>query len=451
MGRKQPNLKTAEAELVATLCDPHFLERRDELVAQIARLQRADTDDDVMSLQLELRDMVAAREDYTTERRATAKVDKAERDRLARTHLPQDRAAIAELNRRLEDHERRDLRDRVIVYMQRCVVDGLAWRASGYDRSLFTVLGDGQRVARFADEAGAEPERRLAQELWDGGTLPFFNDLMTVLNEGDLTVLHGYGPLPDVGIAEVKASGRIKPDSPQARRLDEKLSFLNDNRRAGEDGGEQRLWRTAIPYRHALDQLALLMARARTEGIAHAFVHPALLVTAADLGWCFEHEVDFTTHATRWAGWRDEDTVAAESVGTRLTELRRSIPGMAPLAIFPLTAEDIADLLMCRFSYVATLRPDRLIPDFRARDITLELPQGAEQNVVFFRASRHGVTVTVPAQIRQQMLRELTSVETLIDVVDTLLEDLHRGGSPGDTLVLCDESEAWHRAPVLLG
>lgn len=40
------------------------------------------------------------------------------------------------------------------------------------------------------------------------------------------------------------------------------------------------------------------------------------------------------------------------------------------------------------------------------------------------------------------------TVETLVDVVDVLLLDLRRGGDVGTKTVLCDETDAWHRAPV---
>lgn len=451
VGRKEPNLKTATAEIEATLGDQLFLQLRDEYVAAITVLQQAGSPEDFMGLQLQLRNLVAEGEGLMAERRQIAKADKARRNLLARAQRPEDRDTIAELSERLTVYERLHLRDRVVVHILRCIADALVWRATGYDRALFTILGDAERVAHFADEAGATFERRRAQEFWDLGVLPIFNDLTTVLNEGDLTVLHSTWPVPRVRVEEVKASGRINPKSRQAQRLESKLSFLNTGRRQTESGGQHDLWCTPVPYRHRLDDLALLMARARREGIAYAFVHPALLVTAFDMFWAGEHEVDGMTYAADQVGWRAEDTIAGSSVGTRLRELNRSIPGMAPWGIFPLAAEDIADLLMCRFAYVVTLRPERLVPDFRARGITLTFPTGTERNAVFLHAHRDGDTVTVSSHLREQMLRELMTVETLVDVVDLLLQDLRRGGDVGSKTILCDETDSWHRAPVYAG
>ena len=97
----------------------------------------------------------------------------------------------------------------------------MVWRATGYDRALFSILGDGQRVGRFPAEEGAIHERSRAQQLWDEGALPFFNDLTNCLREGGLTVLQGELPAVEIAVEEVKADGRRRPRSRQARRLDE--------------------------------------------------------------------------------------------------------------------------------------------------------------------------------------------------------------------------------------
>lgn len=142
-----------------------------------------------MRLQLELRDRFAARQDAMKVRRHDLIVDKAERARLAPLK-PQPRAQMQELRRRIVIRERLHLRDTVLQHISRCLADAMVWRATGYDRALFTVLGDGERVGRFPDEAGAKTERDRAQKIWNQRALPFFNDLPNCLRQGDLTVLH---------------------------------------------------------------------------------------------------------------------------------------------------------------------------------------------------------------------------------------------------------------------
>ena len=87
-------------------------------------------------------------------------------------------------------------------------------------------MATGSASDAFRAEEGAIHERSRAQQLWDEGALPFFNDLTNCLREGDLTVLQGELPAVEIAVWEVKADGRPRPRSRQARRLDEKLAAL---------------------------------------------------------------------------------------------------------------------------------------------------------------------------------------------------------------------------------
>lgn len=241
--------------------------------------------------------------------------------------------------------------ERRIIF--RCLADAMVWKATRFDRALFAVLGDGVRVGRFPDEKGASAERARAQEIWDQGALPFFNDLTNCLREGDLTILHSRWPDADVAIEEVKAAGRASPETRQARRLDRKLRLLETEwDPAGPDGKPLALWRLPVPYRHHLDVLAATLAAVRQAGFADAQPDPALVVSAVDLEWALEHQDqvgDWTSRAAEARGWspRDADHFAASALATRLRERRHAGSAyLAPLAIFPLPAEDIADLLM---------------------------------------------------------------------------------------------------------
>jgi hypothetical protein len=54
------NARTVQAEIDATLGDQHYRDRREELIAMVGRLKRAESPDHVMSLQLVLRDRADA-------------------------------------------------------------------------------------------------------------------------------------------------------------------------------------------------------------------------------------------------------------------------------------------------------------------------------------------------------------------------------------------------------
>lgn len=50
--------------------------------------------------------------------------------------------------------------------------------------------------------------------------------------------------------------------------------------------------------------------------------------------------------------------------------------------------------------------------------------------------------------LREQLLHELTTRDTLVSVVDELLNALRSGAPDVDRIVVCDESAAWADASV---
>jgi hypothetical protein len=450
------NEKALRAEIEATFHE-HFRERRDELVSWVRLLPQASTPEEFMRMQLELRDRFAARQDAMKVRRHALIADKAERARLAPLK-PQPRAEMQELRRRIVIRERLHLRDTVLQHISRCLADAMVWRATGYDRALFTVLGNGERVGRFPDESGAKIERDRAQEIWNQGALPFFNDLTNCLRQGDLTVLHSAWPDAHVAIDEVKRSGRANPNSRQGQRLDCKLKLLNTEwDPIGADGKPLALWRLPLPYRHALDTLAAVLAEARRDGHAHVQLHPAIVISATDINWAISHPAqagNWTMRAAEDLGWTPQDArhFSSSALTTRMRERRHAGSAFhAPVAIFPLCAEDVVDILMGSLDYNVTLRVDALLPAFTARRIDVDFATGHDADRTFLRARRSGDDVIVPAHLREQMLRELMTVDTLVDIVDTLLDGARLGAPPDVTrIVTCDERLAWPRPPMYL-
>lgn len=452
----QLNRKRVYEEIAATQ-DDFFAARRDQYLPWIRLLQAATSPEDYMQLQLEIRDHFAGIQVEMADRLKILVADRNELRRLA-PQKPQPTDAVAELRRRIEIREQLAVRNNVLLHVLRCVADGMLWRATSYDRALFAVLGTGTRVGRFPAEEGAVAERERAQALWDQGVLPFFNDLTNCLREGDLTVLHSRWPDTDVAVEEVKRDGRQRPNSPQAKRLDAKLALLAHGVNPAADRDTiGTLLRLTVRHQHYLDRLGLLLAQARKDGYAYARPHPALVVSAIDLRWAVEHQHlagDWMVRAAETVGWtpHDEQHFYNSALLTRMRERRRPSSGYhAPVAIFPLCAEDIIDLLMGFMDYTVVLRVEELLPVFAARRIDVEFASGKDANTTFLRARRNGATITVPAQLREQMLRELMSVDTLVAIVDTLLTRIQRGAPPRPReLVVCDERSSWPSPPIYL-
>ncbi len=96
------------------------------------------------------------------------------------------------------------------------------------------------------------------------------------------------------------------------------------------------------------------------------------------------------------------------------------------------------------------LSVDALEPLFDARSIVVEFASGRNAEHTFLTASRAGVDVTVPATLRNQMLRELMTAGTLVDIVDEMLLEAEAGlAFAPSSMSFPDESGAWPAAQLL--
>jgi hypothetical protein len=449
------NRKRVYGEIGATQ-DEFFAERGREFLPLLRRIQRAEAHADYMAAEVELFERFAGSQDGVTEARKNLKADKAELSRLAPLK-PQPLRQVRELQEQIAVREQKDIRNEVISHVLRCLADALIWRATGYERAVFAVLGDGIRVGRLSNEEGFTAERARAQEWLDQGMLVFFNDLTNCMRTGDLTIMDRPGVGANITIEEVKRSGPAPSDSRQAKRYERKLKLLQTgfDPHAGENE-PQALVRVPVHYRHHLDVLARLMAEARKDGYAQSQPQQALVVSAVDLKWAFEHKDaigDYAVRAAESIGWtpRDARHFYNSALVTRIRDRRRSFSYFAPLAIFPLCAEDIIALLMGKMDFVVALRVDALVPAFDAKGIAVEFATGSDAAKDFLRASRGSATVMLPSHVREQMLRELMTVDTLVAMVDFLLTRLQRDAPLSSRrLVFCDEPSSWPSAPVYL-
>jgi hypothetical protein len=240
--------------------------------------------------------------------------------------------------------------------------------------------------------------------------------------------------------------------------LESKIRLLSTGWDAvGADGEPVALWRLPVPHRHHLGLLATVLARARRDGYADAQPHPALVVSATNLEWARDHQHEagnWTRRAAESRGWTPHDDRHFESSAllTRMRERRHAGSAYhAPVGIFPLCAEDIVDILMGTLDYNVTLRVEALRPAFAARRIDVEFAHGRDAEHTFLKARRAGDEVVVPAHLREQMLRELMTVDTLVDVADALLQAVRVGAPDGvKRIVVCDERSAWPPPPMYL-
>ena len=110
----------------------------------------------------------------------------------------------------------------------RAIADGLVWKALRYDRAAITILGDGTRVDRLADDGiGLQAELDQLGALWEQEhAFTIHNDLATILRHGDLTTIR-----PEVGsveIREVKATATPGANAPQTIRISTATTLINE-------------------------------------------------------------------------------------------------------------------------------------------------------------------------------------------------------------------------------
>lgn len=424
------------------------------LVDLVRGVQEASRPHEFMRAQLEIRDALAGRQQAMTEFKTEVKDSKRELKNIAGLR-PQPRAQVRALQERIAGRERQLLREEALRHVHRQVADALAWRATGHDRAVFAILGQGNRVGRFAEGAGFAAEQARTQELWDGGTLPLINDMTNSLRTGDLTVLHTRWPRPKVGVEEVKASGAPRRNR-QSRLRERRLRLLATEWAPADDlGPATALWRLPLSYRHHLDLLAGMLAEARARGLAQRRPHPAMVITAVSIRATFKlDDPEWTSAGARGLGWApdSDDCWVGSALATRISERRWAGPAsLAPVPAFPICAEDVVDLLLGELDYTVAISLPELAVAFRRRGITVTFGTKHDANAPFLEAHRSGSSISVPAVVRDQMLREAMTVDTLVTIVDAMLEADRTGAPRGvQRIVVCDERKSWPRAPVYL-
>lgn len=444
--------RSAVRQDLDALEDPHVDRIRPVLLSILAGLLEARNPSDFHEVQEALLGTFAARQDCVTERRWSLDQHRKRLADLVRIE-PKPLEDIRLRQRDIAIVEQQDRRDRVLQHAVRTIADGMAWRLLGCDRKVITLFGDAQRVGRLAPHDGFANERQEAAKLRrEGASMVLHNDLTNCLRHGDLTVLFGWPPT-EVTFPEVKSHGRSQAGTPQTARLNQKYRLASAGFDAtGHGGAPLEVRRLRTPYRTHLDRLEPLFDQAGRTGYAGELIAPYLSVSAIDYPALQRTAAEPHDIAHRPAvahGWKPEEPTifGMSAAAIRLRERHVNLSYFAPLTIFPVPAEALLDLLLCRSDYISYLNVEALRPFFEARGIDVEFASGPDADERFLRARRRESHLTVPATIRNQMLRELMSADTLVDLVDEVLTDVEAGLTVAATgMHFCDETVAWPAA-----
>ena len=444
-----PNQREIAAE-EQLLNEPLYQNLRPRALELVERLQRASTAEDWVYLHRDLLIEFGARQDAIDDTLPDARqrVRCEIRELARRDPKPIDDIRIQQAI--LERVGRQELVARASQHTLRQIGDGIAWRALHHDRRAITILGEGERVGRLAQGIGRDAELAELGRLWEQeGVFALHNDLTNCLRHGDLTVLREREGGLDVTLIEVKASGR--PDrTPQLGRLERATDLLREGRQVS-GVGVVRVTVVPAPYETYLGILPELIKTARTVGHAWARPHECLLVGAVDYSVWGRESDEYNRRSDaerRRIGWGGEEpqTLAWTASMRRMRDRGWSFSSLAPYTIFPLNAEDVTDVVMGFVDLACGLHLPLLEHAVRRNGIDVQVKRASEGSLLFLEAERGGVGIRVPAHLREQMMVELMTPDSLFALLDAILERnelLPQEANDRRVVTFSDETTVW--------
>ncbi|MDX6439454.1 MAG: hypothetical protein QOF45_2037 [Gaiellaceae bacterium] len=406
-----PSRKQIEREL-AILNTPTYQEAHEGLAAYIRRLQEATTATELRLLQRDLVLDTNARQkalaEFVAERRPPAK---ARIDEL-KSREPKPKLELAAAQRILRGADHAEAVARALQHATRVLADGMVWRAFEFDRTTISILGKEEPVAHHADDKGFAAELAaldLVEERF--GLLTFHNDTTNVLRRGDITAISLEDGSPFPHPIEVKAGmGR---GSKQVARIKESIEMIRARR-----------FIVQTEFRTHIGELAELIATAKHCGYANRrldchFVH----VDYRHWGDHEEHVELLAGRALRELAWSGGDRLVLVGMSSvsRIRDRGNPVVELAPTSIFPLAAEDIADLLLGFVDVSVHLNTELLGLRFNEHGMRASFTLTPTSATHFLEARRGFRGFLMPAYVREQMLHELMTVETLVELSDWIL------------------------------
>jgi len=358
--------RTDGDEIDAVLTHPAHQRTMHTLVGLIRDLRACRTPDDLYHFQRRLRDLVLEVEKHRSV--ISQQVKRLHRRQKLSADAPElgtdrDRNAEESWVFEADVHER-------IWRQLKSVADALAWRAFGYERATIVALSRAEAPGVMYGKAGLAKELETIDTAWrDNGDFVLHHDLTNVIRVGDLTVFDhdGYAWLHEV---KTNDEHRI---AAQDRLLAATSHVLADETGALPSGHFPV--RTTIDFRTDLTGLreVLDLAHARS-GVLGARISPGRAVVAVS-------QFTAATHSTA------EESGARFS--TELAKARRRIgaddPGHTltlssvdrvghdlvcpPWAIYPISAETAASLIVDGMLFIVCMNPDTIIDALAAAGV----------------------------------------------------------------------------------
>jgi hypothetical protein len=407
-----PSKKQMTREL-AILNTPTYREARPAVVSYVERLQASRSANDLRPLHRDLivdvnahqKALKAVLEDYRPRARADIQ-------RL-RNVIPQPIRKLAAANRLLRGADHAERVADALQHAMRVLADGMVWAALDYDRATISVLGKDQPVAHHADDMGFMAELgAIGLVEAESGHLTFHNDTTNVLRKGDIT------SIVEIDGTRFPVPREVKVGAASATKQVARIQAALDTIRT-------RRLLLPVPFDTHMAVLAELIAEAKRTGYARAKLDCQFVQVTDYRHWGGrDQELEqITQQSLRELGWAGDDRLilAGLSSVSRICDRGDPVVELAPISIFPLPADDVADLLLGFLGVSVHLNTQLLGLRFAQRRIAAQFMTAPASHVHFVEARRGYRGLLVPAYVREQMLHELMTVDTLVELADWIL------------------------------
>lgn len=439
-----PSKKQIERE-IAILNTPPYQEAREDFVRYVRQLQQARSASDIRRLQFALIADVNLRQKALAE--VIAEHEPPAKARIAQLvqQEPKPKEALQAAQATLRGVEHAKAVAAALQHATRVVADGMVWHALDYDRPTISILGKEPPVGGHADDTGLRAELRKISEIeLVHGLLTLHNDTTNILRRGDITsIVEANGqrfPMPE----EVKVGSGDA--SKQRERISQALEMIATRR-----------FLVPVPFETHLDVLAELVAEAKRTGHAKAKLDCRFVqvVDYRHFGGREQLVEELAQRSLAELGWGDGKRLiyGGMSSVSRIRDRGDPVVELAPLSIFPLPAEDVADLLLGFVDTSVHLNTQLLALRFAERRMQVGFMAARAARTHFLEARRGYRGFLMPAYVREQMLHELVTVETLTTLADWILasgktrEWTEIGKAP--ILGFTDERTTWATGPAL--
>lgn len=410
MRRAFPSKKLIERE-IAILNTPPYQEARDTFVAYVERLQAATTAGELSALHRELVFDVNARQKALAEVKQEHKGRaEAEIERLKEIE-PKPTKELGAAQAILRGTKHADAVADALQHATRVLVDGIVWRGLDYDRTMISILGKEPPVAQHANDDGFFAELAAVEFASEQtGVLVIHNDTSNCLRRGDITVIAEVDGRRIAIPKEVKAgSGNA---SKQVARIIQALDMIHTRR-----------FFIPTPFTTHLPDLPGLIAEARRDGYTNR-PFDCMFVQVVDLRHWAGREQELEARsaaATRSVGWNPAVVDVGMSTVSRIRDRGDSVVELAPMSIFPLAAEDIADIMLGFIEITVQVNKELLALRFAESGMTARFFTQPDAARHFLEARRGTRGFLMPAIMREQMLHELLTAESVVAISKDLL------------------------------